>query len=72
MSDLIEALTIMLKYADKSRPTHCEHDVMTVDLDPALVSDQDKVRLKQLGFYHGPHEVAGGDPCFYSYCFGSC
>ncbi len=72
MSDLITALTILLKYGDKHDPTHCEHDVMIVDLDPALVSDEDKNELVRLGFYHGTHENAGDDPCFYSYRFGSC
>ena len=30
MSDLIEALTIFLKYGNPRNPTHCEHDVLTI------------------------------------------
>ena len=30
MKDLIEALTIFLKYADEYSPTHCEHDELMV------------------------------------------
>jgi hypothetical protein len=72
MSDLIAALTIMVKYADKQNPTFCGHDVMIVDLDPAVVSDDDRGELKHLGFINGSHESSGGEPCFYSYRFGKC
>jgi hypothetical protein len=51
MSDLIEALTIFLKYANPRNPTHCEHDVMSimeVDLDD--MTAEDIARVEALGF----------------------
>ncbi len=65
MSDLIEALTILRKYGDKQHPTHCEHDELTVDVDPEVVSGEDKHRLDALGFF--PDEEV-----FKSFRFGSC
>lgn len=66
MKDLIEALTIFLKYGDPEWPTHCEHDVMQVCIDPALVSEEDLSKLDDLGFF--PDEEFDG---FKSYKFGS-
>jgi hypothetical protein len=68
MKDLIEALTILLKYGDPYAPTHCEHDVLHVycGVDPALVSDADRTRLDELSFT--PSDEGG----FYSFRFGSC
>jgi hypothetical protein len=68
MKDLIEALQIFLKYGDPRNPTHCEHDVMLVCIDPKLVSDEDKARLKELGFFVGREF---GDEAFQSFRFGS-
>ena len=52
MKDLIEALTIFLKYADARNPTCCEHDEMfIVGISEDEVSYEDKVRLDELGFY---------------------
>lgn len=70
MKDLIEALTIMLKYGNPSYPTHCEHDILVVcGIEPSKVSSDDIARIKKLGFNVGnPH----GEECFYSYKFGSC
>lgn len=65
MKDLIEALQIFLKYGNPCNPTHCEHDVLMVCVDPAEVSDEDKARLGELGF----HEEAED---FRSYRYGSC
>lgn len=65
MKQLIEALQIFLKYGDKEYPTHCEHDVLHVDIDPELVNDADKKKLDALGFF------SNGDG-FESYKFGSC
>lgn len=51
MKDLIEALTIFLKYRDEKWPTNCMHDelwIMGVTFDE--VSDEDKKRLDELGF----------------------
>jgi hypothetical protein len=50
MEKLIEALQIFLKYGNPERPTHCEHDVMYVDIDYDIVSEGDKARLYALGF----------------------
>ena len=65
MKDLIEALTILLRYGNPEYPTHCEHDELFIcDIDAAHVSAADKARLEELGF----HEHDGG---FRSYRFGS-
>lgn len=68
MSDLIKALQIFLKYGNKHNPTHCEHDVMIVGVDPELVSAEDILELSKLSFdaYYDDLDV------FYSYRFGSC
>lgn len=65
MKDLIEALTIFSKYGDPYSPTHCEHDVLTVMVDPSIVSVEDGERLNKLGFFPGEDEN------FQSYRFGS-
>ena len=66
MDDLIEALTIFRKYGNPEYPTHCEHDELSVDIDPELVSDEDKKKLDDLGF------LADEDGHFVSFKFGSC
>lgn len=71
MKDLIEALTIFAKYTDAEFPTHCEHDVLTVCVDPALVTAVDKARLEELGFHAGK-EGSDQEDSFYSFRFGSC
>lgn len=66
MRKLIEALTILLKYGDPAYPTHCEHDVLTIcGIDPADVSDEDKVALDELGFFVGEFDS------FQSFKYGS-
>lgn len=65
MEDLIKALQIFLKYGNPYSPTHCEHDVLTVAIDPEDVSDEDKARLDELGFFVS-------DDSFQSFRFGSC
>lgn len=67
MKKLIEALTILSKYTDTEWPTHCEHDVLTVDVDPKIVSEEDKAKLYELSFF--PTEDEDG---FMSYKYGSC
>jgi DNA-binding protein YbaB len=67
MKDLIEALQIFLKYGNPDYPTHCEHDVMTVDINPELVSEEDKKVLDELGFF-----AENEEGCFKSFKFGSC
>jgi hypothetical protein len=66
MDDLIEALTIMRRYANPEQPTNCTHDVLWVDVSPALVSPEDLARLKELHFE--PFDTGG----FMSLYFGSC
>lgn len=52
MKDLIEALTILLKYGNPERPTHCEHDELLIcGIDPKKVSRADKKRLDELSFH---------------------
>ena len=69
MKDLIEALTILLKYGNPDHPTHCEHDIMYVyaGVHPDEVSEEDKERLDELGFF-----VEEEFDCFASFKYGSC
>ncbi len=63
---LAEALRIAKKYLGESySPTHCEHDVLTLSVEVAEVSDEDRDRLIHLGF------IDDGDEHFKSYEFGS-
>lgn len=70
MKDLIQALTILSKYANDTKwPTHCEHDVLMVSAGilTESVSDEDTKTLDELGFFWSTeHE------CFISFRFGSC
>lgn len=63
---LIEALTIFKKYGSPYAPTHCEHDVLYVCVDPSQVSDVDKKKLDALGF-----DVNEDLDNFQSFRFGS-
>ena len=63
---LIEAFTIFKKYGDPKWPTHCEHDELTVCIDPSKVSEEDKARLDILGF-----KTSGEGDHFISFRFGS-
>lgn len=68
MKDLIEALTILLKYGNPHNPTHCEHDQLTIcGIDPDDVSEEDKAQLDKLGFFVSDED----GPCFISFRFGS-
>lgn len=51
MDKLIEALQILLKYDNPVSPTHCEHDEMTICVDPSLVSEEDIAKLEELHVY---------------------
>lgn len=64
MDDLIKALQIFRKYSNEEWPTHCEHDILYVCVDPSLVSDKDKEELEKLSF-------TAEDYRFYSFRFGS-
>jgi hypothetical protein len=67
LDELIEALQIFRKYGNLVNPTHCSHDLLTVMIDPELVSEEDKKRLDELGFFVGEEF----DDCFTSFRFGS-
>jgi len=67
MDKLIEALNIFLKYGNPVRPTHCEHDILLVMIDPEIVSDEDKKKLDELGFFVGIEF----EECFSSFRYGS-
>jgi hypothetical protein len=71
MNDLIEALQILAKYARPDRPTHCEHDELTInpEIDPSEVSPEDIERLYALGFFVTDED---GEECFKSFRFGRC
>jgi hypothetical protein len=70
MKDLIEALTILMKYLKNKNAhcaTHCEHDELFVcDVDVKDVSEEDIATLDKLGFFYDK-ELGG----FKSYRFGS-
>ncbi len=70
MKDLIEALTILLKYGNPDNPTVCEHDSLIVvdEIDPGKVSKADIKRLDELGFHVTEQH---GQKQFMSYRFGS-
>lgn len=65
MDDLIKALQIFRKYGNPERPTNCEHDVLTININPEIVSEEDKQELSSLSF-------DPSDDCFRSFRFGSC
>lgn len=67
MDDLIEALTILRKYKNPEFPTNCEHDILTINVKPKKVSDEDIQLLEELGVHPNYEEK-----CFFSYKFGSC
>ena len=70
MKDLIEALQILLKYANDDRnPTHCEHDQLYIGCGIELekVTKEDIDKLDELGFFWS--EESEG---FISFRFGSC
>lgn len=66
MEDLIKALQIFLKYGNKNYPTSCGHYILYVDVDPSVVSDEDKKVLDELGFF-----VDDENDCFASFKYGS-
>lgn len=70
MENLIKALQIFLKYGNPDYPTHCEHDILTIsnEIDPSVVSEEDKKTLYDLGFYISEEY---GVEQFYSHRYGS-
>ena len=72
MRDLIEALTILLKYGDPHSPLNCNHDeVIICGINPKDVSTEDKKRLDSLGFFVSDGGYAD-ETWFKSFRFGSC
>ncbi len=72
MSDLIKALTILLKYGDPHYPCNCNHDeLMICGIDPKDVSAEDTKSLKALGFFVSDEGYAD-ETWFMSFRFGSC
>lgn len=68
MKDLIEALTIFLKYKNVPNPTHCSHDVLSImEITEDDVSLEDRNRLGELGFFWSTSD--GG--CWRSFRYGS-
>jgi len=67
MDDLITALLIFRTYTNDPNPTHCEHDVMYVLVNPEDVTDEDLEKLATLSFR--PDDEWGES--FISYRFGS-
>ena len=68
MEDLIKALQIFMQYGNPEHPFHCEHDTLYFcGVDPGEVSDEDKKKLDDLGFFVGSE----GDG-FMSFKYGSC
>ena len=70
MKDLIEALTILLKYANDDRnPIHCEHYQLYIGCGITLdmVSKEDLEKLDKLGIFWSE-----SDDSFISFRFGSC
>ncbi len=67
MNDLIKAFQIFAKYTDDDHPTMCEHDIMYVNVEADIVTNEDVTLLEQLYFY-----VDEDNNNFYSTRFGSC
>ena len=65
MDDLIKALQILRKYGNPQWPTHCEHDVMYVNIRYSEVSEEDREELDRLGFFEDDNDG------FKSYRYGS-
>jgi len=68
MSKLIQALQILLKYGDPKYPTCCEHDELYIcGIQPSMVTDNDKKKLDELGFFVSESE----EDVFMSFRYGS-
>jgi hypothetical protein len=66
IGEIIEAMLIFKKYDPPDYPTGCAHDVLYVFVDPLEVSERDKERLDDLGFF-----VDSDGDCFASFRYGS-
>lgn len=68
MDDLIEALTILRKYANVRYPIYYSAGMLQVrSIQPHTVTEEDKKRLKTLGFFVCFEALDG--PCFASHRF---
>ncbi len=65
LSNLIEALTIFLKYDNPNYPTYSEHDILYVCINPSIVTECDIEKLADLGFFPSNANV------FESFRYGS-
>jgi len=68
MDDLIKALQILRKYGNPDYPTNCSHDVLFIDINPEIVSEEDVEELDKLGFFISEEDSEG----FTSFKYGSC
>jgi hypothetical protein len=73
MSDLIEALQILLKYGNPEYPTHCEHDELIINPEIYYgdVSPEDRKKLEELGFFIGYLDGEKSESVFKSFRFGA-
>jgi len=55
MGELIQALTIFLKYKNEDYPTVCEHDVLIIVGVPKGMTEEDSNMVQDLGFYWSDH-----------------
>ena len=62
--EFTQALSIFRKYDNPPSPFHCEHDILHVMVENDQVTDEDKERLDELGFFER-------DGYFASFRYGS-
>ena len=74
MSDLIEALQILLKYGNPEYPTQCGHDELTINPEIYYgdVSPENRKKLEEVGFFIGYLDGEESESAFQSFRFGSC
>ena len=71
LSELREAIDILLKYGDTEYPTYCWEDELEILVNPNNISKEDLDRLKELHFVPaglGEYEL----PHLVSKVFGNC
>lgn len=67
MDNLIEALTIFRKYANRKFPTMCAHDILMITgIEEGQPSPEDVSKLEELGFFWDKEFE-----CWASFKFGS-
>ena len=65
LNKLIRALQIFATYDKPKYPTRCVHNIFYVLVKPDLVSDEDTVKLYEMGFV-----ICEEHECFGSYAHG--